>query len=150
MRQTDDAEHAVTTVDAVLASLQRRIALTVKDNASWDEAYLAIGSPDPLGWIIKNWGVPSANSALYDGVLVLGPGGAQVAAYYKGQPFDASSAFAPETLHRWQALATNTTNTPQPMFTRLIDQTAIAATGSIELETGAAAQRAILLRCSKP
>lgn len=144
-----DAEHAVTTVDAVLASLQRRIALTVKDNASWDEAYLAIESPDPLGWIIKNWGVASANSALYDGVLVLGPGGAQVAAYYKGQPFDASSAFAPETLHRWQALATNTTNTPQPMFTRLIDQTAIAATGSIELETGAAAQRGYTLTLFK-
>lgn len=144
-----DAEHALTTVDAVLASLQRRIALTVKDNASWDESYLAITSEDPVGWIVKSWGNTSANSALYDGVLVLGPGGVQVAAYYKGQPFDASSAFAPETLHRWQALANNAAHTPQPMFTRLIDQIAIAATGTIEMETGEAAKAGYTLTLFK-
>ncbi len=92
--QIDD-ERALTAVAAAAAALERRLSLTVRDNALWDEAFEALSSDGAGDWIRENWGEPSADYPLYDGVAVLDANGGVIAAYLKGVPVDLAAS-APE------------------------------------------------------
>jgi diguanylate cyclase (GGDEF)-like protein len=81
-----DDERATAAAAAAVAALERRLSLTVRDNALWDEAYDAVTSDKAQAWILDNWGI--ADYPLYDGVIVVGSGGAVVSAYLEGEPFD--------------------------------------------------------------
>ncbi|WP_149740462.1 bifunctional diguanylate cyclase/phosphodiesterase [Rhizobium sp. RU20A] len=95
-----DERRLVNAVSAAMSSVKKRLAGTVRDNAVWDDAYEAVRSGDPVAWIEDNWGAVSADYPLYDGVIVLGPDGAQIAAYRKGQPIDAVALFGPGIVKR--------------------------------------------------
>lgn len=81
-----DDERATTAAAAAVAALERRLSMTVRDNALWDEAYDAVVSDKAQSWILENWGIK--DYPLYDGVIVLGSGGTVLAAYLEGEPFD--------------------------------------------------------------
>ena len=81
-----DDERAMTAAAAAVAAIERRLSLTVRDNALWDEAYDAVISDGAQAWVLENWGIK--DYPLYDGVIVLGGGGDVLAAYLDGEPFD--------------------------------------------------------------
>lgn len=85
---TIDDERATAAAAAAVAALERRLSLTVRDNALWDEAYDAVTSDTAQAWILDNWGIK--DYPLYDGVIVLGSDGAVLSAYLEGEPFDPS------------------------------------------------------------
>lgn len=85
-----DDERAMTAAAAAVAAIERRLSLTVRDNALWDEAYDAVISDTAQAWIRDNWGIK--DYPLYDGVVVQGGGGNVLAAYLDGEPFDPLTA----------------------------------------------------------
>ena len=95
MRQTAnriDDERAMAAASAAIGALQRRLSLTVQDNAVWDEAYNAALGSEAGVWIRDNWGAPSAAYPLYDGVVVLATDLSLIASYIKGAEFTPSGA----------------------------------------------------------
>lgn len=95
-----DEKRSLDAVASAVSSIKKRMAVTTRDNAIWDDAYKAIGSPDTQTWIHENWGTTSEDYPLYDGVVVLDPDGRKVSAYVKGMTFDALTAFGPNLVRQ--------------------------------------------------
>ena len=68
-----DEKRSLDAVASAVSSIKKRMAVTTRDNAIWDDAYTAMGSPDTQTWIHENWGTTSEDYPLYDGVVVLDP-----------------------------------------------------------------------------
>ncbi|WFU12113.1 bifunctional diguanylate cyclase/phosphodiesterase (plasmid) [Rhizobium sp. CB3090] len=104
----DDAR-ADRAAHAAIVSFMAKLGATIKDNAVWDDAYKAIGTPAAADWAYENWGKTSADYSLYDGAVVIGPDGSAVSAYLKGKPFQPRDYFG-ETFDRQMEAAAK----PQP------------------------------------
>lgn len=90
MRQTTndiDDQRAIAAASAAVAALERRLSLIALDNAEWDEAYDAVLSERGHDWIRENWGGPSTDYPVYDGVVVFGRDLSMMSAYLKGAAF---------------------------------------------------------------
>ncbi|MBB3657545.1 diguanylate cyclase (GGDEF)-like protein [Rhizobium sp. BK650] len=91
--EIDDAR-ATRAARAAIAAFASRLSATTTDNAVWDDAYQAISSPAAADWAYENWGKTSADYALYDGAIVIGPDGSSIiSAYAKGKPFEPGAFF---------------------------------------------------------
>ncbi|MBB5574916.1 diguanylate cyclase (GGDEF)-like protein [Rhizobium paranaense] len=106
--EIDDAR-ADRAAHAAVVSFMAKLGATIKDNAVWDDAYKAIGTPAAADWAYDNWGKTSADYSLYDGAVVTGPDGKAVSAYLKGKPFQPRDYFGEAFDHQIEA-AVN----PQP------------------------------------
>ncbi|WP_067333918.1 sensor domain-containing diguanylate cyclase [Stappia indica] len=90
MRQTTNAiddQRAVSAAAAAVATLERGLSMVVRDNSVWDDAYEAVRSSEGIDWIRQNWGDPSADYPLYDGLVVFAPDLSVISAYDKGVSF---------------------------------------------------------------
>lgn len=127
-----DARRSVSAVASAVSSIKKRLASTVRDNAVWDDAYAAVGSENGNEWIKSNWGTTSADYPLYDGIIVLDPDGKQIAAYHKGEEFDALSAFEPLLLPQAQAVAHAPATKAHVSFSKLSGEVTMVATLAIQ------------------
>lgn len=95
-----DDRRAVSAARSALNGLQAKLLTTVHDNATWDEAYDAMTSPEREAWIHDNWGRTSADYPLYDGIVVTDQDGGVISAYWQGSVFDPVSKFGINFMHR--------------------------------------------------
>ena len=56
--------------EVAVLSMRETLAATVRDNAVWDDAYVAMDAPDAAAWAYENWGKTSEDYELYDGAIV--------------------------------------------------------------------------------
>lgn len=80
-----DNRRAVDAARAAIGSVERRLLGTIRDNAVWDDAFIALNSDDYQAWVWKNWGSISADYPLYDGLVVTAADGRQLAGFLKGE-----------------------------------------------------------------
>jgi diguanylate cyclase (GGDEF)-like protein len=83
----DDAR-ARKAAEVALMSMGEKLAATVRDNAVWDDAYVAIDAPDAAVWAYENWGKTSEDYELYDGAVVTARDRTVISAHWKGEAFD--------------------------------------------------------------
>lgn len=83
----NDDSRALRTGSAAVASLQKRMSATLRDNAIWDDAYANTSNHD-ASWAVENWGKTSAEYELYDVAAVVAADGSTLMAYRKGAPFE--------------------------------------------------------------
>jgi diguanylate cyclase (GGDEF)-like protein len=91
MRQSADAmddQRALKAAEVAVLSLKQRLSATVRDNAEWDDAYVAMDSENAAAWAYENWGRTSTDYELYDGAVVTARDGSVVSSYWKGEIFD--------------------------------------------------------------
>jgi len=128
--EIDDAR-AERAARAAIAALATQLDATTKDNAVWDDAYTAIGSPSAADWAYENWGKTSADYPLYDGAIVIGPDGRAISAYSKGNPFQPLEYFG-KAFDRQIKAAARPQSTPLLNFFRTETGIALVATLAIQ------------------
>lgn len=78
--------------EVAVLSMRETLAATVRDNAVWDDAYVAMDAPDAAAWAYENWGKTSEDYELYDGAIVTAREKTVVSAHWKGAPFNPFAA----------------------------------------------------------
>lgn len=84
--QLDDDRSKQTTAGALKTFLYQ-LGATLNDYAAWDDAAANAYSRDGMDWMVSNFGEMSANSTLFDVVLVMDGNRNVVLAYQDGKPF---------------------------------------------------------------
>lgn len=82
--------------EVAVLSMGQKLAATVRDNAVWDDAFVAMDGTDAADWAFENWGKTSEDYELYDGAIVTARDGTVISAHWKGVPFDPFSKFKAE------------------------------------------------------
>ncbi|QEE43632.1 bifunctional diguanylate cyclase/phosphodiesterase (plasmid) [Rhizobium sp. WL3] len=91
MRRSADAmddARAQKAAEVAVLSMGEKLAATVKDNAVWDDAYVAMDAPEAAAWAYENWGKTSEDYELYDGAVVTAGDRTVISAHWKGAAFD--------------------------------------------------------------
>ncbi|OWV84406.1 bifunctional diguanylate cyclase/phosphodiesterase [Rhizobium sp. R693] len=128
--EIDDAR-AERAARAAIAALATQLDATTKDNAVWDDAYSAIGSPTAADWAYENWGKTSTDYPLYDGAIVIGPDGRAISAYSKGNTFQPLEYFG-KAFDRQIKAAASAQSAPLLNFFRTETGIALVATQAIQ------------------
>ncbi|EJC73129.1 bifunctional diguanylate cyclase/phosphodiesterase [Rhizobium hidalgonense] len=129
--EIDDAR-ASRAARAAIAAFVARLSATTTDNAVWDDAYSAASTPAAADWAYENWGKTSAEYALYDGAIVIGPDRSSiVSAYAKGKPFQ-PSAFFGEGFYRQIGAAADPAQEPVVNFIKTESGIALIASQAIQ------------------
>ncbi|MGC4411042.1 bifunctional diguanylate cyclase/phosphodiesterase (plasmid) [Rhizobium rosettiformans] len=74
--------------EVAVLSMGQNLAATVRDNAVWDDAFVAMDGTDAADWAFENWGKTSEDYELYDGAIVTARDGTVISAHWEGVPFD--------------------------------------------------------------
>ncbi|EJC78810.1 diguanylate cyclase (GGDEF) domain-containing protein [Rhizobium leguminosarum bv. trifolii WSM2297] len=129
--EIDDAR-ATRAARAAIGAFVARLSGTTTDNAIWDDAYSATSSPTAADWAYENWGKTSADYALYDGAIVIGPDQSSiVSAYAKGKPFEPSTFFG-EGFYRQTRAAADPARAPVVNFIKTESGIALLASQAIQ------------------
>ncbi|THV12406.1 putative bifunctional diguanylate cyclase/phosphodiesterase [Rhizobium rhizophilum] len=91
MRRSADAmddARAQKAAEVAVLSMSEKLAATVRDNAVWDDAYVAMDAPEAQAWAYENWGKTSEDYELYDGAVVTAGDRTVISAHWKGSAFD--------------------------------------------------------------
>lgn len=127
-----DARRSLDAVASAVSSIKKRMAVTVRDNAIWDDAYAAVGTDAGEAWVNDNWGTTSEDYPLYDGVVVMNARGEQVSGYLQGKPFDARTAFGPEFVQQSLEASRNPSTSAHVGFFLLSGEVTLVATLAIQ------------------
>jgi diguanylate cyclase (GGDEF)-like protein len=95
MRRSADAmddARAHKAAEVAVLSMGEKLAATVRDNAVWDDAYVAMDAPEAAAWAYENWGKTSEDYELYDGAVVTAGDRTVISAHWKGSAFDPFAA----------------------------------------------------------
>lgn len=127
-----DENRSLDAVASAVSSIKKRMAVTVRDNAIWDDAYAAVGSAESEAWINDNWGTTSADYPLYDGVVVMDSNGRQLAGYLKGETFDAPAALGQDFVQQSLEASSNPSTSAHVGFFVLGDRVTMVTTLAIQ------------------
>lgn len=91
MRRSADAMddgRARKAAEVAVLSMEQKLAATVRDNAVWDDAFVAMDGAEAADWAFENWGKTSEDYELYDGAIVTARDGSVISAHWKGVSID--------------------------------------------------------------
>lgn len=101
-----DAQRARQAAAGALASIEQQMASAISDYSAWDDAANAVYKAYDQDWLVKNYGVFSGASNLFDTFFLVTPDGQTAMGYQNGTPLAQSmdSFFGPSFDDMYQAL----------------------------------------------
>lgn len=85
-----DAQRAQETAAGALTSIEQQMGSAISDYTAWDDAEKAIYKDHDRDWMVKNYGVFTGASTLFDTYFLITPDGKTAMGYRDGVPIDGS------------------------------------------------------------
>lgn len=85
-----DAQRAQETAAGALASIEQQMGSAISDYTAWDDAEKAIYKDHDREWMVKNYGVFTGASTLFDTYFLISPDGKTAMGYRDGVPVKGS------------------------------------------------------------
>jgi diguanylate cyclase (GGDEF)-like protein len=134
-----DTQRAQQTASGALASIEQQMGSAISDYTAWDDAAKAVYIDQDHEWLVKNYGVFTGASTLFDTYFLVAPEGATTMAYKDGIPIEIGlqDYFGPSFDALYASLHTD------------VDHGVYQKTGFVETRDGLAVAGIALVRSSQ-